>query len=259
MKQKLKDCWTLFYLCLIMGATCFGGGYGMIPVMEREFVTKRKYVSESDMADIVSLAQSLPGLISFNTVILISYRKAGILGVISSILGLLIPSLVIISVIVVVYEHFADNKWVNSALKGIKFAVIGVLIYAVVKLSKNSLVKWYHYLIAIFVLLLSLFVDINPIYIIITVGVVFTSACYLNDLITKKKKKAEIKEETSSSTDVPFIKEQEKATEEKDETFMFDIASQGNEIAKQEMETQDETFMFDTFTQEDEEGNNIKE
>lgn len=253
MSEKLKDCLTLFYVCFIMGLTCFGGGYAMIPVMEREFVTKRKYVDEKDMGDIVSLAQSLPGLISFNAVILIAYRKAGILGAICAVLGLMIPSLVVITLVVLIYEKIEDNKWVNAALQGIKCAVIGVLIYAIYKLSKNTFVKWYHYMITVVVLILAICIDINPIYLILAVGVIYTSSLYLKDMYQKKKWEEFVeKKKASGELDKPKeekVENKEEIEEVEDNThFAIDL----NAVRVEQEEVKDEEeYMFSSTNKEE--------
>lgn len=187
MKKKFFESLNFLLVCLIMGTTCFGGGYAMIPIMEKEFAEKRKYVTVDELTEIVAIGQSLPGLISLNTLIILSYRRAGILGVIMSMLGLVIPSVVIITLVYFIYENIIGNKFVDAALLGIKGGVIGILIYAIYKMWKSSVKRWFHFVIVGVTIVLALFTPLNPIYVILIVGGSFIVLFILSELIFKTK------------------------------------------------------------------------
>lgn len=166
----------MFIRCLIMSAAVFGGGYAMIPVMEREFVEKRQFVTREDMADIIVLAQSLPGIISVNTVIIVGYKRAGFLGSIVCVLGILIPPLVIISLVTLAYTAIIENKYVLAVMQGVRAAVIALLAATAIRMIRQSVKDFFTIILLCvsFVLLLlnllGVISFISPIYIILFGG-----------------------------------------------------------------------------------------
>lgn len=146
-----------------MGAFTFGGGYAMLPILQREIVEKNQWCSEEDLLDYFAVGQCTPGIIAINTATFIGYRTRGVLGGIVATLGMIFPSLVIISAIYHVLTAFESNLYVKYALSGIQVAVAALITYAVIKLSKKSIVDRITAAIAIISLLLLLFFDISPI------------------------------------------------------------------------------------------------
>ncbi|MCL2752382.1 MAG: chromate transporter [Firmicutes bacterium] len=115
-----------------------GGGYAMIAVIEREFADKRKFFSRADMADIVVLAQSLPGIIPCNILIIVGYKVARLPGALVSILGLLLPSIAVLILVTLAYVSIITNKYVEAIMKGVRAGVIALLISVVIKMLRSS-------------------------------------------------------------------------------------------------------------------------
>ena len=126
MKTKEKYL-TLFLSTLQLSACTFGGGYVIVPLMRRKFEEDLKWISEEEMMDLVAIAQSSPGAIAVNASILIGYRVAGIPGALVTVLGTVLPPLVIISVISRFYQAFRDNQVVSMVMKGMQAGVAAVI------------------------------------------------------------------------------------------------------------------------------------
>lgn len=172
----------LFLSMLKIGAFTFGGGYAMIPLIEDEFVQKRKYVTAQEMADILALGQSIPGAISVNTSIIIGYRKKGMLGALTAIFGLALPSLITLTLITYLYQSFNQNPYVAAALKGIRASVVALIFSAFIRLFIP--IKKSVYTIALLVasFLATLLFNFNTVYIILF-GIVIG---LLSNLFTKE-------------------------------------------------------------------------
>lgn len=169
----------------------------MISVMEREFVEKRQFVSREDMADIIVLAQSLPGIISINTVIIVGYKRAGFLGSAACVLGILIPPLVIISLVTLAYAAIIENKYVLAAMKGVRAAVIALLAQAAIRMIKQSVKDWFTIIllsVSFVLLLLNLFgfmQFLNPVFIILGGGVLGIVYRIFYRSYSRKKKRSD--------------------------------------------------------------------
>lgn len=110
----------------------------MIPLIQKEAVEKKKWVTSTEMLEIIGIAESTPGPVSVNTATYVGYKQAGIWGAICATFGLAIPSFVIIYLISLIYDTFMTWSWVIAMFKGIKVAVILLLLNAVIKLSKST-------------------------------------------------------------------------------------------------------------------------
>ena len=147
---------TLFLTFLKVGAFTFGGGYAMIPIIEEEVTKKRKWITDSEILDIIAISETTPGPIAVNTATYVGYKVGGILGSIFATLGLALPSFVIIFVISYFYKDFMQWQVIQAAFKGLKVGVIILLINAVIKLKKGVKVNLIG--IILFVITLSLMV-----------------------------------------------------------------------------------------------------
>ena len=126
----------LFLAFFKVGLLTFGGGYAMIPIIQREVVEKRKWIPGGEILDILAISESTPGPIAINTATYVGFRVMGFWGSFFATLGLIIPSFGIIFVISLFYKQFMTWTVVNAAFKGLKVGVIILLIIAVYKLSK---------------------------------------------------------------------------------------------------------------------------
>jgi chromate transporter len=123
MKGDARKLVRMFLTFFRIGAFTIGGGYAMLPLIEREFVEKQGWVSEDEIVDIFAIVQSVPGVIAINSSIFIGYRIAGLAGALAATLGMVLPSFIIISVIAAFFVQFRDIPAVQNAFAGIRAGV----------------------------------------------------------------------------------------------------------------------------------------
>ncbi|WP_343208741.1 chromate transporter [Anaerolentibacter hominis] len=131
----------LFFSTLYLSTFTFGGGFVIVTLMKKKFVDELHWLEEDEMLDLTAIAQSSPGAIAVNASILLGYRVAGMVGAMVSILGTILPPLVILSVISLFYQAFRDNVIVNAALKGMQAGVAAVIMDVVINLGTNVMKK----------------------------------------------------------------------------------------------------------------------
>ena len=136
MKEKLTRYRTLFLSALKLSAFTFGGGFVIIPLMRKRFVEELHWIEEQEMLDLTALAQSSPGAIAVNASILVGYHVAGVMGALLSIIGTVLPPLVIISAISMFYTAFRDNAIVGMAMTGMLAGVAAVICDVVINMGK---------------------------------------------------------------------------------------------------------------------------
>ncbi len=163
MKEKFKQLWQLFVTFAIVGVTTFGGGYAMLPALQREVVDKRKWASDEEVMDWYAIGQCTPGVIAVNTATFVGQKQAGVIGGIFATLGVVFPSLVIITIIAAFIQNFAHLAVVQKAFAGIRVCVCVLILNAVVKLWKKSVVDWKTLIIFIAVFAGSVFLSVSPI------------------------------------------------------------------------------------------------
>ena len=169
---------TLFLSFAKVGVLTFGGGYAMIPILEREIVDRQGWASSEELMDYYAVGQCTPGVIAVNTATFIGYKIAGPLGGIVATLGVVFPSVVIICVIAGVLTNFADIPAVKSAFTAIRVCVCVLIFNAVLKLWKGAVKDKAGLVLFLIVFILSLFFDISP--------VVFVVMCALAGLLLTK-------------------------------------------------------------------------
>lgn len=163
MKEKLKQLFGLFGAFAVVGVTTFGGGYAMLPALQREVVEKRRWATEEEVMDWYAIGQCTPGVIAVNTATFVGQKQAGIWGGIFATLGVVFPSLVIIMIIAAFIQNFAHLPAVQNAFAGIRVCVCVLILNAVVKLWKKSVVDWKTFLIFLLVFAGSAFLNISPV------------------------------------------------------------------------------------------------
>ena len=163
MKEKLKQLFGLFGAFAVVGVTTFGGGYAMLPALQREVVEKRRWATEEEVMDWYAIGQCTPGVIAVNTATFVGQEQAGIWGGIFATLGVVFPSLVIIMIIAAFIQNFAHLPAVQNAFAGIRVCVCVLILNAVVKLWKKSVVDWKTFLIFLLVFAGSVFLNISPV------------------------------------------------------------------------------------------------
>lgn len=169
--QKYKK---FFFSTFKLSACTFGGGFVIIPLMRKKFVEELGWIQEDEMMDLVAIAQSSPGAIAVNASILVGYHVAGIPGAMLTVLGTVLPPLIIISIISMFYQAFRDNAFVNMAMAGMLCGVAAVICDVVISMAKNILQE--KRLLPVIVMLGSFiavrFLSVNIISIIIICGVI---------------------------------------------------------------------------------------
>ena len=128
---------TIFVSFLKIGMFTFGGGYAMLPLIERELITKRKWIEQKEFLDLLTLAQSVPGPIAVNTAVFVGYKVRGLRGAAAALLGTVTPSFVIILAIAIFFAGIRQNPVVDAAFKGMRPAVVALIIGPVLTLSRG--------------------------------------------------------------------------------------------------------------------------
>ena len=179
----MKTLWELFSTWFKMGAFTFGGGYAMLPMIQREVIEKHHWVTEDDIMDYYAIGQVTPGIIAVNTATFVGYDVAGIIGGIVATLGVITPSLIIISIIAGLITNFSELAVVQHALKGIQVAVCVLMFHAVVNLFKKGVKTVPTFLIFLFAFLLAYFTTIPTMVLVVIAGVVG----YVLTILNKKE------------------------------------------------------------------------
>ncbi len=136
----MRELWDMFLAFARIGGLTFGGGYAMLPMLQREVVEKHHWATEEELADYYAIGQCTPGVIAVNTATFIGYRQAGVIGGIFATLGVVFPSVVIITVIAAFLTNFADLLVIRYAFEGIRVCVCVLIFNAVQKLWKKSVI-----------------------------------------------------------------------------------------------------------------------
>ena len=163
----MKELWDLFWTFTKMGAVTFGGGYAMLPILQREIVEKRAWATEEEVMDYYAVGQCTPGIIAVNVATFIGQKLRGISGGIVATLGIVCPSLVIISLLAGLIQNFADIPVVINAFAGIQVCVCVLIFNAVRKLLKKAIVDKATAVIFVVVLLGSVFLEISPVWFVV--------------------------------------------------------------------------------------------
>ena len=128
---------SLFFTFMKIGAFTFGGGYAMIPLIQREAAEKKGWISREDILDIVAIAESTPGPIAINSATFVGYRAGGFWGALAATLGVVLPSFLIILAISGVLRQFQELKAVQYAFRGIRAGVLALIIRALVSMYRE--------------------------------------------------------------------------------------------------------------------------
>ena len=163
----MKTLIDLFFTFCRIGGLTFGGGYAMLPIIQKEIVEEKKWATEEEVLDYYAVGQCTPGIIAVNTATFIGYKVHGIIGAIVATLGVFFPSLIIITIIAALLKNFANYSIVQHAFSGIRVVVIALIVSAILKLAKTSIKNSTTLIIAIIAFILVAFVNLSPIYIVI--------------------------------------------------------------------------------------------
>ena len=173
----MKRLFELFLAFAKVGVMTFGGGYAMLPILEREIVEAKGWASSEELMDYYAVGQCTPGVIAVNTATFIGKKNAGIPGAIFATLGIVFPDRVIITLIAGILENFAELAVVKSAFAGVRVCVCVLIFNAVVKLWKNAIPDKAALVLCLAVFVLSVFFDVSPVVFVVMcalAGILFT-------------------------------------------------------------------------------------
>jgi len=179
MKDKIKILWELFSVFFKVGICTFGGGIAMLPILERELAQKRDWTNSDELLDYFAIGQSTPGIIAVNVATFIGYKKMGVIGGCVATFGMVLPSIIIITLIAKFIANFSDIVWVQKALKGINVAVAGILTYAVITFAKKSVKNLFGFVLLLIAFVLIFIFNVGTVWVIFGSGIlgVILAAC----------------------------------------------------------------------------------
>lgn len=184
MNENKPSLLSLFLTFAKMGVMTFGGGYAMLPILQREVVENKHWAREEEIMDYFAIGQCTPGIIAVNTATFIGQKKRGAAGGIVATLGVVFPSLIIISILAGLITNFSHLVWVKNAFSGIQVCVCVLIFNAVIKLLKKSVVDKCTAVIFIAVLAGGIFLDISPVWFVVLAAVL---GIILKNLEVKRK------------------------------------------------------------------------
>jgi len=177
------ELWELFIMFCRIGGFTFGGGYAMLPMLQKEVVQEKEWATSEELLDYYAVSQATPGTIAVNTATLVGYKVRGAIGAFFATLGVVFPSFIIIMVIATFLQNFSKYAVVQHTFSGIRVAVGVLILNAVITLFKRSIIDKIGIMIFIVTFVLGALLDISPIYIVI-------AACILGLIITYRREKS---------------------------------------------------------------------
>ncbi|MBR4263568.1 MAG: chromate transporter [Paludibacteraceae bacterium] len=169
----------LFWTFMKIGTFTLGGGYAMLPLVQREVVDNRHWIDEEEYLTMIALAQAAPGLIAVNSAIFIGWRIGGWKGVCGAVLGAVLPSFCIILAIAMVFSEWKQLPAVEAAFRGIRPAVVALIAAPLVKMAKSAKISWLTAIIPIVAALLIWLGHLNPVWVILASIVLTLIAVYV--------------------------------------------------------------------------------
>lgn len=156
----------LFVTFFKIGLFTIGGGYAMIPLIERDVVERNRWVGKEEFLDLLAVAQAAPGVFAVNISIFIGYKLRGVSGAVIAAVGNVLPSVLIILAIAFFFSSFSDNRVVNNVFMGLRPAVVALIAAPVFSVAKSARIGWTNVWIPILSALLIVCMGVSPIYII---------------------------------------------------------------------------------------------
>lgn len=163
----MKELLEIFLLFFKMGAVTFGGGYSMLPILRREIVARRAWLTEEQVIDFFAVGQTLPGIIASNVSVFIGYQRRKTPGAIAAALGVVTPSIIIITLIAALMQDFQNNPLVRHAFKAISICVCALILDAVISMWKRGVKDWVGVVICVAVFALAVFTQLSPVWLVI--------------------------------------------------------------------------------------------
>lgn len=161
----MRELLTMFGSFFKIGLFTFGGGYAMVPIIQREVIDRRGWVDRDEFVELLTLAQSAPGPIALNTSVFVGYKMRGYAGALAALLGIVVPAFTVILIVAIYFAQFRENVYVNAAFKGMRPAVVALIVSPIVSLSRG-MGAW-KYALAAAVALFVWWSGVSPIWLII--------------------------------------------------------------------------------------------
>ena len=187
----MKDLLDLYWTFVKIGCVTFGGGYAMLPILERELVTKRNWTTMDDLRDYFSIGQCTPGIIALNVSTFIGEKRHSVIGALAATVGFLSGPIVIILIIAAFLQNFAQLEIIQHAFAGIRVCVCVLIVQAVLRLWKSSIVDAFTLILYFIVFLLNAFSGLLPVKIPAAVLVLLAGAAGIAASLIKSSKKSE--------------------------------------------------------------------
>ena len=167
----MKTLLQLFLIFARIGGFTFGGGYAMLPMLQKELVENKGWTTNEELIDYYAIGQCTPGVIAVNVATFVGYKTKGVLGGIFATLGMITPSLIIVGLIAAFISGFQDYEVVQWAFSGIRAAVVALILSAMWKIAKKSIVDIFAFVMFLLVAILSYCTDLSPAIFVIAAGV----------------------------------------------------------------------------------------
>ncbi|TYQ16113.1 UNVERIFIED_CONTAM: chromate transporter [Acetivibrio alkalicellulosi] len=162
-KKTILECFNIFITFFKIGAFTIGGGYAMLPIIEKEIVQNKKWMEHNEILDTFAIIQSIPGIIAVNASVFIGFKRAGVKGAIFAALGVVIPSFTIILLVSHLLFSFKDNTYIQNAFAGVRAGVTALILVTAIKLAKKALKGFLSILIATTSFTLIVFFNVHPV------------------------------------------------------------------------------------------------
>ncbi len=162
MRELLFLFWTFFKI----GACTFGGGYAMLPIIQRELVDKRGWLTNDEVVDYYAIGQLTPGVIAVNVSTFVGVKRKGVIGAVFSTLGMVTPPIIIILLIAALLTNFAHLEVVKHAFAGIRVAVLAMMTKTIVSMFKNGVKDWFT-LVLFILTVATIFIDVSPVVVVL--------------------------------------------------------------------------------------------
>lgn len=166
----MRELLTMFGSFFKIGLFTFGGGYAMVPIIQREVIDRRGWVEREEFIELLTLAQSAPGPIALNTSVFVGYKMRGYAGALAALLGVVVPAFTVILIVAIYFAQFRENVYVNAAFKGMRPAVVALIVSPIVSLSRG-MGAW-KYALAAAVAVFVWWSGVSPIWLIIVAAAV---------------------------------------------------------------------------------------
>ena len=186
---SMKNIYLQIFSCFAkIGAFTIGGGYAMIPIIQKEVVDKKKWINEEDFMDVLAISQSAPGILAVNISIFLGYRLRGVKGSIVATLGSVLPSFLMILLIAMFFTGYQDNPTVIKIFKGIRPVVVALIAVPMINMAKKAKLNIYTASLAVITTLLVAFLKVSPVYILLVTGCVVILPSYIKQSKNRNNK-----------------------------------------------------------------------